>query len=312
MPRRGPRDELAEFLRSRRRQVTPQAVGLVPTGQRRTPGLRREEVSLLSGVSLSWYTWLEQGRDITPSRQVVDALARALRLSPAEHAYLHRLTGHAADPVDGAVTRSCPPHVQRLLDALGCSPAYATTPSWDIVGWNAAYEALYPGVATSAAEDRNLLRLVFTDPCVRALLTDWATDSRMLLAQFRAEAGSRIHEPPFAAVVEALQDASEHFRHGWASHDVEQFSSRERRFAHPVAGTLLLEHHRVEVSDCPDLHLVVYTATPGSRTHAELESLLRARSTDRERSTAAGRTGSDGLWHPASATTRVGGDAAAT
>lgn len=274
MPRQASRDELAEFLKSRRRQIAPEAVGLVSTGHRRTAGLRREEVSYLSGVSLTWYTWLEQGRNIKPSRQVVDALARTLHLSQAEHAYLRRLTGHLSEPASGSSADSCPPHVQRFLDALGPSPAYATTPYWAIVGWNRAYEAFYPNVATTPPAERNLLWLVFTDPYVRSFLVDWKTDSRRFLTQFRAEAGTAVHEPQFAAVVERLRQASEHFRLGWASHDVDQFASRERRFEHPVAGTLLLEHHRLAVSDCPDLHLVAYTAAPGSTTQPKLEALV--------------------------------------
>lgn len=228
---------------------------------------------MLSGVSLTWYTWLEQGRDIRPSQQVVDALARTLRLSPAEHAYLRRLISQQAEPVTGTA-HSCPPHVQRFLDALGPSPGYAITPYWSIVGWNRAYAAFYPNVATKPPDDRNLLWLVFTDPYVRRLLADWKTDSRQFLTQFRSEAGSRVQEPPFAAVIGRLAAASEHFRLGWASHDVDLFESRERRFEHPTAGTLLLEHHRLEVSDCPELHLVVYTAAPGSRTQSKLDSLV--------------------------------------
>lgn len=274
MPGQASRDELAQFLKSRRRRIAPETVGLVSTGHRRTAGLRREEVSLLSGVSLTWYTWLEQGRDIKPSRQVVDALARTLQLSAAEHAYLRRLTSHVADPVASPGADSCPPHVQRFLDALGPSPAYAITPYWAIVGWNRAYEAFYPNVAMTPAAQRNLLRLVFTDPYVRSFLVDWKTDSRRFLTQFRAEAGSRVREPQFAAVVERLQQASKYFRLGWASHDVDQFAWRQRRFEHPVAGTLLLEHHRLEVSDCPELHLVVYTAAPGSDTQAKLDALV--------------------------------------
>ena len=179
------RRELAEFLGSRRRQLSPAAVGLPPGGNRRTPGLRREEVALLAGVSHTWYTWLEQGRDIHPSRQVVDALARTLQLSTAEHEYLLRLAGHGGAPAAGAF-EAVPAHLQRLMDALGPSPAYAITSGWSIVGWNRAYERLYPGVAALPAADRNLLWVVFTDPAVRTLLGDWAADSRRLLTQFRA------------------------------------------------------------------------------------------------------------------------------
>ena len=167
------RRELADFLGSRRRQLAPAAVGLPAGTNRRTPGLRREEVALLAGVSHTWYTWLEQGRDIRPSRQVIDALARTLQLSAAEREYVLRLSGN--DPVAAVeAPDAMPEHLQGLMDALGSSPAYAITSSWSIVGWNRAYERLYPGVADLAPGDRNLLWVVFTDPAVRELLGDWA------------------------------------------------------------------------------------------------------------------------------------------
>ncbi len=266
------RRELGEFLRSRRAQVDPRDVGLPPGGARRTPGLRREEVALLSGVSHTWYTWLEQGRDIHPSRQVVDALARTLRMSPAEHGYVLRLTGHAG-PAPADAAGGMPGHVQRLLDALGPSPAYAITADWSIAGWNRAYERFYPGVAAVPAAERNLLRLVFTDPAVRALLADWPTDSRRFLAQFRAEVGPRLADPAVVGLVSRLEEASPAFRAGWASHDVDRFSAAERRFEHPEVGTLLLEHHQLTPADAPGLQVVVYTAAAGSRTADRLAAL---------------------------------------
>lgn len=267
--------ELGDFLRTRRHHVDPSAAGLNPSSQRRTPGLRREEVSLLSGVSLTWYTWLEQGREINPSRQVIDALARTLRMSPAEHEYVLHLTGHATALSLDQTSITIPAHGQRLLDALEDSPAYALTHNWTIVAWNRAYEAFYPNVATTPRAERNLLWLVFTDPYVKDLLADWETDSRRFLTQFRAEAGPRVHEPAFSRLIHKLQNASEHFRTGWASHDVDHFTSSQRRFKHPQAGTLLLEHHRLALSDCPDLHVVIYTATAGTDTAERLARLKR-------------------------------------
>jgi transcriptional regulator with XRE-family HTH domain len=266
------RRELGAFLRSRRTQVDPATAGLPLLGTRRTPGLRREEVALLSGVSHTWYTWLEQGRDIHPSRQVVDALARTLRLSVAEHEYVLRLSGAGA-PVPLPGSDRLPAHLQRLLDALGPSPAYAITASWAIAGWNAAYERFYPGVATAEPGDRNLLWLVFTDPAVRALLGDWETDSRRFLTQFRAEAGARLGDPEVVALLARLEAASERFRTGWASRDVDRFSSGERRFEHPEVGALLLEHHQLTPADAPGVQLVVYTAAPGSETEQRLRRL---------------------------------------
>ncbi|WP_222265201.1 helix-turn-helix transcriptional regulator [Modestobacter marinus] len=270
---RSSRTELGDFLRSRRRQLDPSDLGVPVSGSRRTPGLRREEVALLSGVSHTWYTWLEQGRDIRPSRQVVDAVARTLRMSPAEHRYVLRLAGLAAAPATDGGNGRLPAHAQRLLDALGDSPAYVITHDWSIVGWNAAYERFYPGVATAVPADRNLLWVVFTDAYVRELLGDWTTDSRRFLTQFRAEVGGRVHDAAVVDLVDRLQQASEHFRAGWASHDVDQFSSSERRFEHPGVGSLLLEHHQLTLADSPDLHLVVYTAVPGSDSATRLARL---------------------------------------
>ena len=265
------RRELAEFLTSRRRQLDPRTLGLPAGLNRRTPGLRREEVALLAGVSHTWYTWLEQGRDIRPSRQVIDAVARTLAFSPAEHDYVLQLSGHGGGRADGAA-EPLPDHGQRLLDALGTSPAYAITASWSIVCWNRAYERLYPGVAAVPAADRNLLWLVFTDPDVRELLADWAGDSRRFLTQFRAEVGPRLADRQVVDLVSRLQAASPHFREGWASHDVDRFSSGERRFRHPVVGELVLEHHQLTPADAPGLHLVVYTAA-GNETAAKLSRL---------------------------------------
>ena len=276
------RAELASFLRTRRQQTDPASAGLRSAGHRRTPGLRREEVSLLSGVSVTWYTWLEQGRDISPSTQVIDALARTLQLSDAEHQYVLRLAGHHHSPPPQDNDEPLPVHAQRLLDAFGESPSYVITPTWYIVGWNMAYEAFYPSIATVPDTDRNLLWLVFTDPRVRTMLPNWEVDSHRFLAQFRAEAGPRIHQPPVSGLIARLQAASEEFHAGWAAHDIEQFTSRQRRFLHPLEGELLLEHHRLDLSDCPGLHLVVYTAVPGSGTDTKLSRLRPRDSVDRE------------------------------
>lgn len=269
------RRELGALLRARRSQLVRADFGLPAVGRSRVEGLRREEVSYLSGVSMTWYTWLEQGRDIQPSRQVLESVAGTLRLSPAERAYVLSLVGYSA-PVSApdASPRVAPGHVQRLLDALAGSPSFAIAPDWSISGWNAAYAALYPNIATVAADDRNLLWLVFTDPYVRKLLPHWDEDSRRFLAEFRAEAGPHLGNPAVAALVERLQAASEAFRAGWTSHDIEGFSSRERLFHHPDVGDLRLEHHRLTPSDHPDLHLIVYTPVDDGSTPGLLADLL--------------------------------------
>ncbi|MEV0970104.1 helix-turn-helix transcriptional regulator [Microtetraspora glauca] len=263
------RAELGSFLRARRAHLDPTAVGLPPAGPRRRGGLRREEVATLSGVSATWYTWLEQGRDIQPSRQVLDALARTLRLTTTEHAYVLSLAGYtplpsAAEPVD----QVAPGHVRRLLDALAGFPAYAIAPDWTITGWNTAYTALYPNVATVAPPERNLLWLVFTDPYVRDLLPDWETTSRRFLAEFRAEAGPRLGDLARSAVIQRLLQTSKPFRDAWQDHHIEGFASRLRVFHHPAQGVLRYEHHRLAPADHPDLHVVIYT--PAAPTDTEI------------------------------------------
>ncbi len=250
-------------------------LGLPPVGGRRTSGLRREEVAYLSSVSVTWYTWLEQGREITPSRQVLDALAHTLRLSAAEHAYVLSLAGYPApQPTAAPVPHTVPAALQRLLDALAGYPSYAISPDWWISGWNTAYEALYPNVATVPAADRNLLWLVFTDPYLRGLIADWDDSSRRLLAEFRAEAGPRLGELPYSRLIERLREASEPFCRDWESQDIRGFSSRERVFRHPTVGDLHLEQHRLAPSDHPDVHLVIYTPVLTTDAPARLRRLV--------------------------------------
>lgn len=260
------RAELGAFLRARRSMLDRAAHGLPPAGRARTTGLRREEVSFLSGVSVTWYTWLEQGRDINPSRQVLDAVATALRLTGAEHDYVLRLAGFSpVRPGSSSAVETAPAHVQRFLDALDEHPSYALAPDWGIAAWNAAYEALYPNVATTAPEDRNLLWLIFTDPAVRELLDDWDDTSRRFLAEFRAEAGPRLGDARYRDLVGRLREASPEFRDRWDSHGVGGFESRERVFQHPSLGRLVFEHHQLRPSDQTDVQLVVYVADAETR-----------------------------------------------
>lgn len=260
------RKELGAFLRARRSTLDRGQFGLPPAGRGRSVGLRREEISYLSGVSVTWYTWLEQGRDINPSRQVLDAVATALRLTVAEHDYALTLAGFAPSrPGSSAAVETAPAHVQRFLDALAEHPAYAVAPDWGIAGWNEAYQALFPNIAETAPEDRNLLWLIFTDPAVRALLDDWDDTSRRFLAEFRAEAGPRLGEPRYRDLVNRLLEASEEFRDGWESHGVGGFESRERVFRHPTLGRLVFEHHQMRPSDQTDVQLVVYVADAETR-----------------------------------------------
>jgi transcriptional regulator with XRE-family HTH domain len=266
---------LGEFLRVRRESAPRAELGMPDVPRLRTSGLRREEVAVLSGVSVTWYTWLEQGRDINPSKQVLDAVARALRLSPAEHDYVLALGGHGGSSHHaGQVGGPPPPHIQRFLDALDRYPAFALGPDWSIAAWNTAYAALYPNIEITPPADRNLLWLVFMDPAIRKLLPDWDVDSGRFLAEFRAEAGARVGEPSYTELIDRLCSASEHFRAGWEAGSVERFASRERRFFHEAVGELLLEHHQLEPVDVPEIQIVAYLPVPGSGAAERLAELI--------------------------------------
>jgi transcriptional regulator with XRE-family HTH domain len=265
---------IGDLLRTRRQELVRAEAGLRPIG-RKVAGLRREEVAYLAGVSVTWYTWLEQGRAVSPSRQVLTALAQTLRLSDAERAYLFSLAGYSApeEPAADPVSREISTHVQRFLDSLLDFPAYVLTSNWDFLAWNAAYVGFYPGISRVPKSDLNLLWLLFTDPYLREHLSDWGPTARAHVAAFRARAGPWLADARYATLVNRLLRVSETFRAAWESHTIEQLSSRERVFRHPVVGELHLEQHCMTPPDAPGLHVVIFTPTPDTDAHTRLRRL---------------------------------------
>ena len=254
---------LGEFLTARRRRLRRDDLGLLPIAGKRL-GLRREEVAFLSGVSMTWYTWLEQGRQVSPSRQVLNALSQTLRLSDAERDYVLSLAGYFAPRPVVPVQQEIPTQVQRFPDSLADFPTCVFAQNWEYVAWNDAYSELYPGLSTVPAADRNLLWLLFTDPYLRDSIPDWELTVRSNVAAFRKGAGPGLSGPPFADVIERLLEASEPFREVWESHPIEVLRSRVRAFHHPVAGELHFEVHHMKPSEQPGLHVVIYTPLPGT------------------------------------------------
>ncbi|MGK5547857.1 helix-turn-helix transcriptional regulator [Streptomyces sp. URMC 127] len=249
------RRALADFLRSRRERVTPRDAGILPGPRRRTPGLRREEVAQLSGISVTWYTWLEQARDITVSRQVLQSLARTLLLSPAETRHLFALAEES--PAEPPAAEAHPaPALQRLVDALDPHPAYLVTRTWDLAAWNRAEAGLLGDPARWAPADRNLLRFTFLEPRARELLTDWTVQARALLEQYRASADRNAGDPRFEALTRELRAGSEAFRAWWDAHGVADFRSARRRFDHPRLGRLSFDYVKLNAADAPDLSLI--------------------------------------------------------
>jgi transcriptional regulator with XRE-family HTH domain len=255
------RQELAEFLRARREAIRPEQVGLPSARGRRTPGLRREEVAMLAGVSLTWYTWLEQGRRINASDDVLLAIGRALRLDDAGLEHLLSLT----EP--GTATLSAPTEAPsalvRLLDSLLPAPAYVLGPCWEFVGWNTAQERLYPRITELAPPRRNLIWVLFADPATRELIVDWDIHARQALAEFRSATSAIRHDPAMTELIALLADESEEFAGWWSQHDVSGFETRLRRFRHPTAGELTFEYQQLTPAEWPALRVVAQLPVPG-------------------------------------------------
>jgi PAS domain-containing protein len=256
-PSRARRSELADFLRDRRARVTPESAGLLANGRRRTPGLRREEVAQLAGVGLSWYTWLEQGRDIRPSPQVLDALARVLRLDGGERAHLFHLARVELPLPGGDYPRDAPPELRAIVDELVPNPAYLLGPRTDVLAWNRAAVAVL-GQPASAPDGRpNLLWWLFTSDEPRG--EQWRTTARHTLARFRAERARRLADPAFAVLLEALERASPDFRSWWPRHEVLTEQLGTKTIAHARLGTLRLHHLQSAPTSHPDLRLTQFT-----------------------------------------------------
>lgn len=249
--------ELGTFLRSRRERISPADVGLPPGGRRRTPGLRREELALISGVSTSWYTFLEQGRDVRPSAQVLEALAGALALTDDERDHLMRLGGLApTTPEPGP--ESIDPGLADVVDALGPRPAYVTAASFDVLAMNDAARELFTGMTDAGGSPGNVASWVFTDPRAREVLVDREEVARGVLARLRAATARHPDDARVAAVVETLRRESAEADAWWSRQDVREDRSGTKRVRHPQLGEVTLAHTVLHPADRPDLTLVVY------------------------------------------------------
>jgi len=258
-PQSARRAELAAFLRAQRARLRPADVGLpedCDPGLRRTPGLRREEVARLSGVGVTWYTWLEQGRNISASEQVVEALARALLLDDDQRRHVRGLAG-LATAVGETRIDDVLPRLQRLVDAAAPAIASIYDVHFDYVAWNTPYERLRHDPATLPGARRNLLWMMFTDAESRARIVRWEPAARAVLSQFRAAAGQRPGDPRFATIVAGLTEASPEFREWWAEHPIRYFRPATIKIDHPEIGQLDLEMFQLRPVEHPDLLMVL-------------------------------------------------------
>ena len=266
------RRELREFLMSRRARVTPAEAGLPDGGgRRRTPGLRREEVAVLAGVGASWYQWLEQGRDISVSPQVLDAVGRVLRLSNAERRHLYLLAGlnPPAPEVEPAKRDMCD-GLRRLIDTWMPYPAHIMDRYYNCVMYNDA-AAIVLGMRPDSTQ--NCLVDFFTDPLYRARSKSWERNARTVVAQFRAACSASPDDEGFRAVLARLRDDSADFLRMWEERDIEDAGQIRKELEHPLVGLLCVESTALKVPARPDLTIVLHTPLDEANTAAKLEWL---------------------------------------
>jgi hypothetical protein len=262
-------NSLGVYLRSRRTKLDPASFGL-SGGRRRTAGLRREEVAQRANISATWYTWLEQGRGGSPSADVLERIARALTLTDVEREHLF-LVGLGRPPeIRYRGSDAITPRLQRLLDVLTCSPAIVRTPTWDVVAWNRAAAAVLTDYGALPPDQRNVLRMIFCDPRVRAAQSEWESVARFVVAAFRIDAARAGADIEVAKLVDELSQASPEFAAMWRDNNVQTHGDGVKRLRHPKLGTITLEYSAFAVDGRPDLSLIVYNpATPGDRSIIE-------------------------------------------
>ncbi|MGX1548762.1 helix-turn-helix domain-containing protein [Streptomyces adustus] len=278
------RAELSEFLRSRRARLKPEDVGLPDFGRhRRVPGLRREELAQLAGVSVAYYTRLEQGNGRNVSAEVLDSIARALRLTGAEHAHLTHLAKPKQHKRKAAVRQQqVRTGLRQLLDSMEGIPAYVSGRRSDILAWNRMAAALFGDWSELPAQERNWARLVFLRPDYRELFVDWDQKATDIVSYLRMDAGCHPDDPRLSALVGELSVKSEVFRRLWATHDVKEKSHGTKRMRHPLVGDLALSFETFGLVDDGEQHLITYHAEPGSAS-AEALRLLASWGTDARR-----------------------------
>ncbi|HEX4207024.1 MAG TPA: helix-turn-helix transcriptional regulator [Ktedonobacteraceae bacterium] len=269
------RQALADFLRKRRASLSPGEVDLPPGLRRRISGLRREEVAQLANIGTSWYVWLEQGRDVHPSAQVLESLAQALRLTPNERRHLFLLAGQPLPPPVSPASEDVGPALQQMLDDLNPSPAYILGRRYDYLAWNKAADGLFAISdllsAASSPYACNMVWRLFTNSATRER-PNWEMVARATLAEFRTASARYPGDPWFEELIEDLKQVSPEFCRWWPHHDVRSALDGHKVIEHPTLGSLEFEHFTLQVLTNPDIRIMIYT--PNAETRATLQRLL--------------------------------------
>jgi transcriptional regulator with XRE-family HTH domain len=271
------RAELADFLRTRRASLKPEDVGLPGGGRRRTPGLRREEVAQLAGVGATWYTWLEQGRDVRASLDVLEAIARALQLTQAERTHLILLGRGEQPPPRVSPAERASPALRRLIDNLGPNPAYILGRRWDYLAWNDAAVALLGDFGKIPRATRNHAWLTFTDLARREMFSDWERSSRLLVAKFRADSARHLGDAEFESLIAALRKSSPEFCRAWKLHEVAYTGEGRKDLHHPLGGLMSFSHAVFHPAEETEQRLVLYSPLPENETAEKLLRLMSGR-----------------------------------
>ena len=251
------RAQLSEFLKSCRARLSPQVVGLPAGGRRRTPGLRREDVAALAGLSATWYTWLEQGRDVRASDRVLESLTRTLRLSGEEREYLFSLAQNRPAPLQPAHIAEAPETVRRTLDALNL-PAEVITPRWDVIYWNDMVTRCFRDYGAMEPEQRNLIRILMTSPEYQEDPAEFDAMARRITAKLRVDYSQAGGDPSFDALIEEMSEVSPTFRELWRSPEIRTRSEGVHLLKHPQLGGITFEHTSYVVEGVPSLRVVIF------------------------------------------------------
>ncbi|SMD07472.1 helix-turn-helix transcriptional regulator [Sporomusa malonica] len=266
--------ELADFLKTRRAKILPSQVALSSGTRRRTPGLRREEVAQLAGIGVTWYTWLEQGRPIHVSTQVIESLSKVLLLDKQERIHLYLL---ANQPLPADIQRyqgTVSPILQHVLDSLIFCPSFVMDQRWNVIAWNKAACLVLGDFSKMNVRERNVVWGMFTNNKYKQLFVDWNLHAKGLLGRFRSTCGQYIEDSWLAQFIDDLKMQSIEFNLWWSLHEIQSNGEKYKQLNHPVAGRLDFEVSNFDVSDNSCLKLIVHVPLSGTDTATKMKSLL--------------------------------------